>query len=214
MRTPFRKRLRVLALGLPGSRFTTHAITCWADHFWHTFCLLPPENTPSLSKHAHSGSARKSDADEVASPTRTSWRGTGALPFAPCGSDGFLLSAITTSNMYRPAFRPTLARAPARRYWSPPSDKVINTLPNVDGTTFRVVSSVRKATGSLIFGLLSARASSSNSLGASSTTGFSSSPSFLSAGSASPVFAFFAAGSAMSLRGGAARMAVCRQPGR
>mmetsp|Transcript_47979 Transcript_47979/g.133821 ORF Transcript_47979/g.133821 Transcript_47979/m.133821 type:complete len:255 (+) Transcript_47979:2033-2797(+) len=147
-RTPPLNKLTVSRLGLSGSRFKTTATTSPWPNFSAILFLFPGEpleKMPSESKHTASAVSRKSEAPAVAKPTRTCRNfimPEGRLELA----DWLLFSTMATSYMYRPAVRPTLARAPASRYWKPPSLSDIRSLPSRAGMTLSVVSSAWKVT--------------------------------------------------------------------
>mmetsp|Transcript_69431 Transcript_69431/g.175009 ORF Transcript_69431/g.175009 Transcript_69431/m.175009 type:complete len:264 (-) Transcript_69431:3-794(-) len=176
MRSPSRNKLKVLAFGLLGSKLTTTAITwsrvnlCEAGVFF-----LPTQNEPSESKQTWSSLSPSTKGEfEVEKPTRSSCRGAGARPRPPPAEDsaGFNASTIFTSNMYLPAFTPTLARAPAMRYCIPPSESAMSTFPSAVGSTFSVTSDGLKPIASLSAGRLSAGASFSFSSASASAASF------------------------------------------
>mmetsp|Transcript_28921 Transcript_28921/g.90035 ORF Transcript_28921/g.90035 Transcript_28921/m.90035 type:complete len:226 (+) Transcript_28921:466-1143(+) len=97
-RTPLRKRLRVLALGLAGSRFSSMPMTCSAASFCPTrFFDLPWMKKPSASKQTPSSpSPRRRDEPAVEKPRRTCWAGCRCWACG-CATGGF--ARITASNM-------------------------------------------------------------------------------------------------------------------
>mmetsp|Transcript_103756 Transcript_103756/g.300077 ORF Transcript_103756/g.300077 Transcript_103756/m.300077 type:complete len:225 (+) Transcript_103756:1317-1991(+) len=172
--------LSVFAFGVPVLRFRRTVMTSSLPNLADgKVRCLPAVKAPSESKKTCSSlSPRSSDEPEVEKPSRTSCRGFG-VPRGHARSDVCKASITFNSNAYRPAFMPTLARAPAMRYCIPPSVSVASTVSPRVGTAFKVVSSTRKPTASLSAARLSGLSSSSVSASSSTLASFAggSSPS-------------------------------------
>mmetsp|Transcript_128227 Transcript_128227/g.356873 ORF Transcript_128227/g.356873 Transcript_128227/m.356873 type:complete len:243 (+) Transcript_128227:1130-1858(+) len=97
-RTPPRKRLTLLAFGLPASRFSSTATAWSAPNFCDTrFFTFPCRKKPSESKHTLSSpSARSSEPPAAAKPRRTVCCGPRCWPC--CGPTG-RSPRTTASNM-------------------------------------------------------------------------------------------------------------------
>mmetsp|Transcript_2241 Transcript_2241/g.5700 ORF Transcript_2241/g.5700 Transcript_2241/m.5700 type:complete len:296 (-) Transcript_2241:260-1147(-) len=113
-RCPSLKRLTVFTFGVPASKLTTMPSTLLRRKPGPTLIFsVPRQNWPSMSNATESFELPRSTVlPPVDKPTRMTTGATAGPPqlFAFCTN-----SITFTSNMYRPAFMPTVARAPANR---------------------------------------------------------------------------------------------------
>mmetsp|Transcript_26332 Transcript_26332/g.70274 ORF Transcript_26332/g.70274 Transcript_26332/m.70274 type:complete len:210 (+) Transcript_26332:380-1009(+) len=199
MRAPPLKRLMVLKFGLALSRLSRQDTTSPLYSFFETLtCDALPLKWPSESKLALvSEESRSREEPAAEKPIFSRLWG-----YCPLGSaaEYFAVdedSTIFTSNIYRPDLTPTLARAPARRYWKPLSRTAIRRSPTVEVMTLTVVSGLKNSIPPTLFPF-SGFASFSCSFGGSATSFFSViSTSFASSPS---VFCFFSKGAAMAIK--------------